>query len=379
MLRSATAGGQILQKLTQDFFFGDQTPSAEEIEAEHQRQLEAERQRAERERLERIEKAAQLRSFWDGRDQAVSEELDGVFNVPRTRSSAFFGIDSGAALRDPGSSRQSSDLLDSSMVDLRGTSAGDGHGPLAIQLGSVETPLGGPGMAFGSPIAAPPANPRGKNCSPEEIESQIRCVQAALRQLDLSMQLDASQRREWEQISAGAVRQGWAELGQLAAGLALDKLISLKEEHAGNKVIELSNEELPLLRRQLDQEFKALEHEKKILKGIETGGKVIDSGIEAAGTWFAEGAERREQGLELSLDIVDLLGKVPHALPLDRLRNAVDSTYAGLAQYYSYERFTQLDRNWTESLRAQKALVALQVELYEKLKSCPTPHPGAGL
>ena len=91
---------------------------------------------------------------WDGRDQAMSQELSGVSDVPIGPQTPFFGSGGpvGASNSDPLSD-------DTSVVDLRGTSAADGNGVVPIDLGSSAISLGGSGVSIAGPDFSPPINP----------------------------------------------------------------------------------------------------------------------------------------------------------------------------------------------------------------------------
>ena len=73
---------------------------------------------------------------WDGRDQAMSQELSGVSDVPIGPQTPFFGSGGpvGASNSDPLSD-------DTSVVDLRGTSAADANGVVPLISDLLPYPL----------------------------------------------------------------------------------------------------------------------------------------------------------------------------------------------------------------------------------------------
>jgi len=84
---------------------------------------EAEQKRiAEEQRKQRIASAGKLRSFWDGRDEEMSESLGDVFSVPgQGQGTAFFGIQSNPNAKPSGLSGGGQD--DTGAVALQGFNA----------------------------------------------------------------------------------------------------------------------------------------------------------------------------------------------------------------------------------------------------------------
>jgi len=155
MQQGINAAGGALQNLISGAFQG---PSAAEIEAQRQQEVEEQRRRAELERLRleaerraRIARAAQIRSGWDVSDNTITEELRGVFNVPMGPNTPTFG--------QGGSKGGSFDpfLDDSTIVDLRGTTAGGAPSnfstaPVSLIGATADAPIlptGGAGISTG--------------------------------------------------------------------------------------------------------------------------------------------------------------------------------------------------------------------------------------
>jgi len=84
---------QVSQSLFSSLFSGSSGPSAADIEAERRWREEAERQRLEQLRIERIAAAAQMRETLNLRDVERTNLFEGVFDVARPRGTAFFGIE----------------------------------------------------------------------------------------------------------------------------------------------------------------------------------------------------------------------------------------------------------------------------------------------
>ena len=98
------AAGQAIGQGLANMFFGQPGPSAAEQQAAYERQLAEQRWQAEEAqrlaeaaRRARLVAAARIRADWDGRDQAMSDQLGGAFDVLRPRGTAFFGLGGDAA------------------------------------------------------------------------------------------------------------------------------------------------------------------------------------------------------------------------------------------------------------------------------------------
>jgi hypothetical protein len=183
MLNSAAQ--QIGQDIGQEIgkaLFGDpeeearQRALAAQAQAQQEEMARQEQIRQEQLRLNRIQAAAGLRATWDGRDQVMSQELDGVFDLPASHrpgtpgnddtsvvdltntptggSTAFFGT--GGNPDQSAAAQALQDNNDTSVVDLRGTSAGGdpaaapAFNPIGASPDSSVVSLGGAGIQLGT-------------------------------------------------------------------------------------------------------------------------------------------------------------------------------------------------------------------------------------
>jgi hypothetical protein len=392
-----TAAQQELYNASKSFFdslLGNGGPSQAELEAQRRQQEEAARHQAEmveQQRLARMAMASKLRGFWDGEDKAMSSELDGVFDVPIAHSTPFFGTggDSGdssvvdlrgTAAGDIGTPFDGPPLQDSSVVDFRGTSAGNDAGIVPIGLGLPGLPTGGAGIAPGSPISAPPPNPTPKVYTRAEIQLQIRQVQNALRQINRSIQLDASQRSEWENMSSNATQEAWKKLGEATVDAIMSGFKWYNQSEINSKVeeaINLNGQHLPLYLNPAEADLQVLEGEKTFIHRGEAAVDAIHMGVnvgDAATT--AVSSERRENGLNATLDgveAVDALGKFGN-LPgptgaLGATRKLIDAGYLDAVQLTSVSKLSALNANSEQYLKAVNALNARLTNLVQMEKT----------
>lgn len=178
MLQGASAVGQALGQSLGEMLFGSPEDQARQQaqeqarQAELARQAEAERQAAEQARLARVAIAAKLRNSWNASDEAMSQQLSGVFDIPlgksvsRSKNQAAidgaFDDTSIVDLRAPSTGTKafgeanSSGLVDDSgnpsLVDLRYTSAGGpaGFQPTGVVQNSFVVSDGGSGIVTGA-------------------------------------------------------------------------------------------------------------------------------------------------------------------------------------------------------------------------------------
>ncbi len=158
MMNTANAvGQQIGQQIGQqlgNWLFGggnnnNSGPSQAELEAQRQQQ-EAALQQAEQQRQQqriqelarRFNMATQMRAGWDGREQAMSSELTGVFDQPVSGSTDFFGSSGGV---NPAGLNALNN--DTSVVDLRDDAR--------LGLPAIDTPPSAPATADATAAADP--------------------------------------------------------------------------------------------------------------------------------------------------------------------------------------------------------------------------------
>lgn len=183
--QAASQVGQQIGKSIGDWLFGNNSgPSQADIQAaqaaqqaEQARQAELTRQAAEEARLGRIANSTKLRTMWNANDEAMSEQLSGVFDTPgrsstpRSGTGGSLGGNPDDALLDKtsvvdlrgggtgtqffgegNSSGMELDSNDTSLVDLRGTSSGGPRGlqPIVISRDSSVVSVGGVGIQMGT-------------------------------------------------------------------------------------------------------------------------------------------------------------------------------------------------------------------------------------
>jgi tetratricopeptide (TPR) repeat protein len=221
----------------------------------------------------------------------------------------------------------------------------------------------GPTLNFPAPEkqATPlSANLRIQTDSRAAVRVEIQGIQAALSRLQQAINLDASQRREWEKMSTSALHNAY-ELGADATLDILDDKLTTQldaiDPELKHELDLLSGETDADRRSQLHTAFGALKNRKDELERAHNAVEHAHDAIDILGT-TSEAAAGEQEGAEGLLESAwNACGKFK-LLPgwAGQSKAIVDASYDITVQVFSMRQITQLNANSEQYLKAVREL-----------------------
>lgn len=298
----------------------------------------------------------QAQQLWP-EDQTIRTNLiNAQAALKQSQAMSAISADLNSKLDASGSAANSSldfqGLNDPNVVDLRGTTR---TSPRLLRDPNADAPLTFMTDApKPKPAAMPPLNLT-------QIRTRIKGIEDALRRLDASHRLDATDRAEWIKQSNDATKDAY----KLGASLTLDlaghladdqiKAIDAKiDEGGGDDVVNA-----------LEARKTQLEHLKD---GIEKSEKVVDIADKT-------GEEESKSQLEKIYDLCEKGNLLPEGT--SEAKDMIDASYAVAQQAVSVERINQLNDNADRYLGAVDALGTRMKSLVrlEKAVIAQQSHP----
>jgi len=223
-----------------------------------------------------------------------------------------------------------------------------------------------------------------------KLRTQVKGIQEALRRLDKSAQLDASERKQWEEETKQAFQNAWNRgqsmlidetIGVLGKGFDLQLKDANKEIRKA--VDKLAGEIDPARRERLHAAIKLLGKQRD---EIQTAQQTVHQSLKEAkqisdtADWAKSKSGDMEKSLRGVYDIVKMtLGdpKVQKALKIGGkyaagagyAQSIADSAYDVTAEIVSWKRINQLNRNSEEYLKAVGKLKEKMEEVVGKIKA----------
>jgi len=205
------------------------------------------------------------------------------------------------------------------------------------------------------------------------INREIEGIQNALRQLNKSMDLDASQREEWEQESAHAEEDAWFLAGSATLdliGVHAEEKVKAADKELTHSLDLLSGTVDPDRREQLHAAFSVLKDRKDELKRVQAS---IDEVRDAyGGADYARSVdEGRDSKTELALEAVWKAGEKMEIIgpEFSLAKTYVDASYLIAVQAASTKRLGALNANSEAYLAAVKVLKARMETLVKAQKA----------
>jgi hypothetical protein len=223
-----------------------------------------------------------------------------------------------------------------------------------------------------------------------KLRAQVKGIQEALRRLDKSAQLDARERKQWENETEQAFQNAWNRgqsmlidetIGVIGKGLDLQLKDANKEIQKA--VEKLAGETDPARRKRLHAAIKLLGKQRdEVQRAQQTVYQRLKEAKQISDTddWAQSKSGDMEKSLRGVYDIVKMtLGDqgVQKALKIGGkyaagagyAQSIADSAYDVTAEVVSWKRINQLNRNSEEYLKAVGRLKNKMEEVVEKIKA----------
>jgi hypothetical protein len=208
--------------------------------------------------------------------------------------------------------------------------------------------------------------------NPSNVQAEIQGVQAALKNLNHSINSDANERKEWETRSADALRDSYA----LGANATLDVLAAYTQSQILAEEAELrrandmlAGETNPNRREQLRAAFRALNDRKVELEqtkgGIEKAHDAVDILNTTQNMAYSKEQEQSKSLIDAAWEACDKFKVLPEGA--SQAKAIVDASYDITVQAYSVQHINDLNANAEQNLKAVDVL-SKRMEMLVKLK-----------